>query len=233
MRILVLRAAQDAARTAKELQGRRHKVVVSPLIEFVPTKAPLPSGPFDALIATSAQAFTHMDPFDVLSLKPLPFLCVGTRPGMAALKLGLSSPRLVGTDAASLLRLIPGKYPAGTHFLYLAGEDRKPDLEEGLAAGGYQLTLHETYRADAASKMTVAGRSALEHDEIDVILHYSRRSVEIFLGFVQLHKFDLSTTIHLCLSEDVATPLRELYFENIVISDVPNETSLFEKLARI
>jgi uroporphyrinogen-III synthase len=233
MHILLLRAAQDAARTAQELRSRHHSVVLSSIIEIVPTKTPLPGGTFDGLIVTSAQAFASMDPAVVPSLRPLPFFSVGTRAGLAALKLGLSSPRLIGTDAKSLLRQITEKYPKDSHFLYLAGEDRKPDLEDGLAAAGYKVTLHETYRAEPAAKLTVAARSALEHDEVDVILHYSRRSAEIFLYFALQHKFDLSTTAHLCLSADVAVPLQEAYFDNIVVADIPNEISLLEKLGRM
>ncbi len=230
MKILLLRAAPDAARSAAELQKRGHRPLLSPVIEIVPTGLPLPSGPFEAVIASSAQAFKFLAPEEVERLRDLPLLCVGSRTAAAALKSGFRAASLIAPDAKSLTPLVAAKYAAPAHFIYLAGEDRKPDLEEDLVAAQFQITVHETYSAEAAEKLAPAAVSALEYREIDAILHYSRRSAEIFLGLAAEAKLDLEQTAHFCLSADVAAPLVEAGQPHVIIADTPDETALFRKL---
>lgn len=230
MRILLLRAAADAARSAAELQKRGHRPLLSPVIEIVPTGLPLPSGSFDAVIASSAQAFKFLAPEEVQLLRDLPLLCVGSRTAAAALKSGFRAASLIAPDAKSLAPLVAAKYPAPAHFIYLAGEDRKPDLEEALSAAQFQVTVHETYSAEAAERLVPAAVSALEYREIDAILHYSRRSAEIFLDLAADAKLDLEQTAHFCLSADVAAPLVEAGQPHVIIADTPDETALFRKL---
>jgi len=230
MRILLLRASEDAARSAAGLQKNGHRPLLSPVIEIVPTGLPLPSGRYDALIATSAQAFKFLSREDAQQLKPLPLLCAGSRTAVAALKNGLGQASVIAPDVKSLAGDIAAKFSPPAHLLYLAGEDRKPDLEEALAAGGFQLTLHEIYGADAADKLNSAALNAIEHGEIDAILHYSRRSAEIFLHLAKDAHLDLSQSAHVCLSADVAAPLAEAGLERIIVADTPNEAALFAKL---
>jgi uroporphyrinogen-III synthase len=92
------------------------------------------------------------------------------------------------------------------------------------------LTVHETYTAEPAEKLTIGAVNAIEHHEIDAILHYSRRSAEVFLDLAANAKLDLAQTVHLCLSADIATPLVEQGLPHIIIADAPNETALFAKL---
>jgi uroporphyrinogen-III synthase len=197
--ILLLRAADDAARSAAELQKRGHRLVLSPVIEIVPLGLPLPEGPFDGVIATSAQAFKFMPREDAEQLRTLPLLCVGSRGALAALRLGFPQALIIAPDAKSLTPQIIAKLPPPAHFLYLAGEDRKPDLEDDLAAAQFQVTIHEMYSAEAAEKLTSQALSAIEDGAIDAILHYSRRSAEIFLSLAEEAQLDLSRPAHICL----------------------------------
>ncbi len=160
----------------------------------------------------------------------LPLFCVASRTAAAALKSGFRAASLIAPDAKSLAPLIAAKFASPAHFIYLAGEDRKPDLEEGLLAAQFQLTLHETYAAEPAEKLTPASVSAIEYREIDAILHYSRRSAEIFLGLAAEAKLDLQPIAHLCLSADVAAPLIETGHARVIIADTPDEMALFRKL---
>ncbi len=230
MRVLLLRAAADAARSAAELQKKGHRPLISPVIEIVPTGTAVPPGPFDAVIATSAQAFKFLAPKEVQELRDLPLLCVGSRTAAAALKSGFRAASIIAPDAQNLTPQIVAKFSSPAHFLYLAGEDRKPDLETSLSAAQFQLTLHESYAAEAAERLVPAAVSALEYREIDAILHYSRRSAEIFLGLAADAKLDLGRVAHLCLSADVAAPLVEAGQEHVIVADTPDETALFRKL---
>jgi len=230
MRILLLRAGEDAARSAPPLQKMGHQVVHSPVIEFADTGARVPNDAYHAVLATSPQAFGSLDDEEIGALRTLPLYCVGSRASLAAIKIGLRSPHIIGRDAAGLAEQLIKKYPAPVHFLYLAGSDRKPDLEDSLNAAGHRVTAHETYRADPVKRLSRAAGSALEYGDIDIVLHYSRRSVEIFMGLAKAAKLDLATPAHFCLSADVAVPLQQAGYEKIVIADEPNENSMFSKL---
>ncbi len=59
MRLLLTRAAEDAARTRALLEARGHRVVLSPVLRYAGTGASLPGEPPDAVVATSARAFAH------------------------------------------------------------------------------------------------------------------------------------------------------------------------------
>jgi len=230
MRILLLRAPEDAARSAPPLQKMGHQIVLSPVIEFKETQTPVPNDAYHAILATSAQAFGSLDEEEIGALRTLPLYCVGSRASFAAIKTGLHSPYLIGQTAESLAQQLIKKYPAPVHFLYLAGSDRKPDLENALTGAGHRITVHETYRAEPVKKLSRAAASALEYGDIDIVLHYSRRSVEIFMALASTSKLDLTIPAHFCLSPDVAVPLQQAGYENIVIAEEPNENSMFSKL---
>ena len=85
MRILLTRAKADAERTATKLAARGHSVIISPVIEIVETQAAIPSGRFDAIIGTSAHAFTS----GTRMLANIPLYAVGERTREAALRAAL------------------------------------------------------------------------------------------------------------------------------------------------
>ena len=57
MRLLLLRAAEDAARTRLTLEAAGHAVLVSPVLVFESTEESWPRRAPDGLIATSSRAF--------------------------------------------------------------------------------------------------------------------------------------------------------------------------------
>ncbi len=128
MRVLLLRAPPDAARSAAELQKKGHRPLLSPVIEIVPTGLALPQGAFDAVLGTSAQAFKFLKRDEAPLLRDLPLYCVGSRAAADALKSGFRAAQIIAPDAKSLAGQIEAKLSAPAHFLYLAGEDRKADL---------------------------------------------------------------------------------------------------------
>ncbi|MFD0460673.1 hypothetical protein ACFQY9_00920 [Microvirga aerilata] len=56
MRVLVTRSPDAAARTARKLAVRGHEACLAPVTRIVPTGAPVPDGPYIALIVTSARS---------------------------------------------------------------------------------------------------------------------------------------------------------------------------------
>lgn len=224
-RVLVTRPADQAARTAKRLAALGHQPVVAPALEIVPTGAAPPDEPFDLILATSAQAFAGWSAPH--SLREAPLACVGETTAEAGKAAGFT-PILVAPRAAALVeRLVAAHRPGSA--LYLAGRDRKPDLEQGLRAAGWRLRLLETYEARPVAAWPPAVAAALEKGEIDAVLHYSPRSAEAALGL--MGDGPARGLLHLCMSEDVAALCRvRVPGEKILTAFQPDEDSLLELL---
>ena len=93
MRVLVLRDHDAAVETAAALTRLGHDAILGPVIDIAPTSMPLPSGSFDALLATSRHAFSHG--LDVQRWgKHLPVFAVGRRTAEAARASGFDDVRI-------------------------------------------------------------------------------------------------------------------------------------------
>ena len=204
MRLLLTRGIAESDRTRAMLEAAGHHVVVSPVISFVAVESAWPDEPARGILATSARAFLGLTVETAEARRALPLYLVGRHTEAAARASGFTGPALVAPDAARLLTTMPAN--PDQPLVYLAGRDRKADLEDGLAARNRRLLVVETYRAEAARSLTSEALAALEADAIDGVLHFSRRSASIFLALGVGH--DVGRIRHFCLSADVALPLR-------------------------
>ena len=59
------------------------------------------------------------------------------------------------------------------------------------------------------------------------MLHYSRRSAEIFLGLARKAGLDLARINHICISHDAAVPLLDAGIHGVLIAKVPDEPAMF------
>ena len=202
MRILVTRALQDAALTAAKLQALGHEPVLAPVLEIVPCEFVWPAKP-QAMIATSAHAFIVPPPQD---WHDLPLYVVGDATARAGAQAGFTQLVSARGDVGNLAELLSVNESIST--LYLAGKHRKPDLE--IAFPG--IAILETYEARACDHLPLDALDQLKSNRINVVLHYSRRSAEIFLKLLHRHSIDVSKldVTHICLSADVAMPLQML-----------------------
>ncbi len=180
--------------------------LLSPVLEIVATGAAIPKGPFDAVLATSAKGLEFCA--EAGELQTLPLHAVGARTEKIARELGLR-PDLFAGEARTLLPLILARHETPARFLYLAGRDRQAALENGLRAAGHDVTIIETYRAQAAECFTDEALRALSRGEVAAVLHYSRRSAGIFLALARDAGLEdaLAGIDHLALSKNVAAPL--------------------------
>ncbi|PPD45333.1 MAG: hypothetical protein CTY15_04475 [Methylocystis sp.] len=228
-RVLVLRAREDALRTSDKLRAMGFTPVISPVLEIVATGGAIPPGDYDAVLASSAKGVEFAGE-DAQAFKALPFHAVGAKTAKAAEVRGWR-PEIVAGNAEAILPLLLARYPAPAHFLYLAGRDRQPTLEAGLRAGGQVITPVNIYQAQAATALTEEARAALAAGEIEVALHYSRRSVEIFLSLVETAGLapHLASATHVALSDDVAIPL-EANGLKIRRAQMPDEAHVLEAL---
>jgi uroporphyrinogen-III synthase len=229
MRILLTRARTDAERTAARLAALGHSANISPVFEIVATEAAVPSDGFDAIVATSAHAFTG----DLRSVGRSRLYAVGERTREAAERAGWSGPIHVGGTAQAVVALLHADLRQGQRFLYLAGRDRKPEIETAAKETGLEIQIVETYAAREIRDVgTEAGR-ALRTGEVDAVLHYSRRSADLFIAMVERAELwpQAARLRHYALSNDVAAPLIAAGAQTLVAAK-PHEDDLLALLAR-
>ena len=210
MRLLVTRAAREAGETARQLRERGHEVLVSPVLEMRAAGAFVPTDPFDAVLVTSGQALRVLTQGQVNRISRRPLWVVGARTAAVALSRGLPAPAVVAEDVAKLAASLREAGDSFRNVLYLAGQDRKPDLESACEAMGLSVKTAVLYEALAADELSAEGRAALLAGSLDGVLHFSRRSAALFLALADAANLSDrigAPVIHWCLSGDVARPL--------------------------
>jgi uroporphyrinogen-III synthase len=234
MQVLVTRPMEQAAETAAILAVLGHEAVISPVIDIAPTGASWPSRTIDFLLATSARAFEalHTAPeFPTAETRRLlPLYLVGQKTLTAARSAGFTGPAIIAADVKDLVPKLIAQLRSYTRALYLAGHDRKPDLEKTCADAGFALDVLETYAAAAASRLHDEALAALDDGAIGAVLHYSRRSAAIFLELLEAEGFDPAALHHIAISEDTAAPLRESDVPSLAVAAQPDEDSMLALL---
>jgi uroporphyrinogen-III synthase len=178
MRVLLTRPEADAKKTAGRLKTLGHDAVICPLFEIISTQTPAPATPFDALIATSAHAFqAHAG--EVAHLRDLPLYLVGERSALAAREKGFTQIVHVAPDAKTLAIAIAQEKSRARTFLYLAGRERRPELEASLAALGHAVApwiVYETSETEDISALVQEWRTGM----LDAVMHFSPRSAALY-----------------------------------------------------
>ncbi len=185
MLVLVTRPAEQALETLVKLAARGHEAVLSPVAAIAPARAHWPAGTIDVLVATSARAFEAFQTapeFPTPETKHLlPLFVVGQRTLEAARAAGFTGAARVAIDVKELAPKLIAHLRSTSTALYLAGRERKPDLENTCVSAGFKLMLLETYGAEAAASLSEEALVALDAGAVDAVLHYSQRSAAIFL----------------------------------------------------
>lgn len=226
MRIVVTRPQADGERTAAQLEALGHEVLVAPLMRIEPVPADL-AGNWSAIAITSANALQVPPP---AGLAGLPVFTVGARTAEAARQGGYEDVSAASGGTKDLVRLIISRRTGEkAPVLYLAGEDRAGDLVAELAARGIGTELKIVYRAVAEPFPTMLA-AALEAGDVDAVLHFSRRSAELFVaGARSANVADPALDVrHLCLSAQVAEPLAGA--SRVVVAAQPEEAALLALL---
>ena len=231
MRVLITRPEHEGRRTAAQLAALGHEPVLAPLTQIIAIPANPPADPFDGVIVTSAQAIRPpcLPKLDRQVLK-LPLYVVGRRTAEEAQKAGFERLEAVAANAAELSDRI-GHIQPGARLLYLAGRDRKPDLERALAGAGIQVAVVETYEARALDSLPHNAHDALWDGRIEAVLHFSRRSAELFVDLARKAGVAAaaSRARHCAISVDAAAPLAG-FANRIAIAKTPDARALFETL---
>jgi uroporphyrinogen-III synthase len=234
VRFLVTRPQPDAQRTAAALLARGHEAIVASLLQIeVSSDADLGPGPWSAVLITSANAVHAVTGHArIAELKAAPAFAVGRRSAEAARAAGFADVTSADGDAADLARLVRTRVAASARVLYLAGEERSGDLAGKLA--GLDVRTIAIYRAVGAAALPRAAHEALVAGEIGGVLHYSRRSAEVYVNAARATGLlaEALAPSHYCIAAQVAEPLAAAGATDIRIAVQPEEQSLLALVDR-
>ncbi len=224
-RVALFRERKDVNATAAQLRRLGFSVACLPAIEIRTRPVRPQRSQYDAVVATSDKAFHADGPRDTSS----PLYVVGARTGRAAEARGwrLASPP--ARDADELITTLAGALKPEASVLYLAGRDRKEVIEAALS-GAFALEVVEAYAAEARAAWRPTEARALA--SCVAALHYSRRSAELAAALAKAAGVEtcfLKLT-HVCMSADVAEPLRAMGATGVAIAETPDEAGLFRRL---
>ncbi|HZZ60519.1 MAG TPA: uroporphyrinogen-III synthase [Roseiarcus sp.] len=226
LRVALFRAGGDGARSGMKLRRLGFSVDCLPVVEIAPVRVKPARERYDAIVATSAKAFIGQTTLEAAA----PFYAVGARTARAAEAHGWRLAAPPAPDAAQLIETLRRELPPTASVLYLAGRDRKPALEDALD-GFCALEVVEAYAAEARDSWRPAEIRALS--SCSAALHYSRRSAALAARLAENsgqaeHFLALR---HICLSDDVAEPLRTIGARSVVVAERADEAALFAALS--
>jgi len=234
LRVLVTRPEPGASRTARRLAEAGYFPVVLPLTE---TQAlggqEIPSGGFDAVVLTSANAARFADAALIRVAASLPCFTVGAETAAIAREAGIADVRPTGGTAGTLADAVVASTPERARILYLCGRVRRPDMESILIASGRHVAAVETYDMVETFPTEAQLRATFGTGPIDAALVYSGKGAEALValfGRDGLGEDRPGETVFICISERAAMPLTASG-ARMRISATPDEEGLFAALA--
>jgi uroporphyrinogen-III synthase len=241
MSILVTRPHPDNEATAEGLRARGHAVLLAPVLKFEPVAFHDESeAPYGAILVTSANAIRAVtSQLREFGLLQLPLFAVGVHTAAAAREAGFAEVIVAGGDAASLRdkvmqsardKLLKKK----STLLYLAGADLSRDLGGELGAEGFSVVTQTTYRMAPVKHLPREVCEGFAAHGVEAVLHYSRRSARAFLDAARDEGVEISALAipQCCLSETVASVLRDAGASQVLVAATPDENALFDTLER-
>ena len=234
MRLLVTRPEPDATRTAAELGARGHTVVVAPLLSVAFPPPPADMARPAAIVVTSQNGVRALSRWPaVAGWRGAPVFAAGPATARAMAALGFGDVR-TGDDAARLAETVVGELaPDAGPILYPAARDRGGRLERTLAEAGFELTVVEAYRAEAAPALPGAARVALASGSLDGVLLYSRRTATILRALAGAAGLGeaLAALAYFVISTQVVDALGAIG-ATIYVAERPDEDSLLALIPR-
>jgi len=241
MAVLVTRPHPEDETTAAALRARGYEVLQAPMLRFEPVPfTDEESGEYGAVIVTSANALRGLKPqLGDGKLLKLPLFAVGEHTGSAARAAGFENVITASGDAGMLRDLVLAgvkkkQLQNASPLLYLAGADLARDLSGELGSRGFTVVTHTTYRMSAVAGLPIESCQAFAANQVEAVLHYSRRSARAFLEAVRSAGVEISglAVPHCCISEGVGSVLRDAGATRVIVAASPDENALFDVLDR-
>ena len=238
MAILVTRPLPDGETTAGALRTRGFEVVLAPMLRFEPVAFHDDGDAYGAVVVTSANALRAIAPrLPGSPLLKLPLFAVGDHTADAARGCGFANVISAKSDADGLRERVLASVKAKalkktSPLLYLAGADLARDLPGELGERGFTVVTQTTYRMVAVPSLPDEARRAFAANEVNAVLHYSRRSARAFLEAVRAAGVEISALSlpQGCLSAAIATVLRDAGAARVFVASAPDEGALLVAL---
>jgi uroporphyrinogen-III synthase len=241
MAILVTRPQPDNAATVAALRAKGFTVLPVPMLRFEPVAFQDDSDArYVAVIVTSANALRAAEGQPAMNrLKQLPMFTVGERTAETAREIGFSNVISADGDATALRDLMVAsvrakKLKKTDTLLYLAGADLARDLAGELGERGFNVVTQTTYRMVPIVSLPRDVCDAFTSSGVEAVLHYSRRSARAFLDAARAGGVEISALAipQCCLSEAIASIVRDAGATQVMVARAPDEKALFEALGR-
>lgn len=241
MAILVTRPHPDDETTAAGLRARGFEVLLAPMLRFEPAAFHDDADAhYGAVIVTSANALRGIESqLKGSPLLKLPLFAVGEHTAEAARRIGFEQVIPAKGDAASLRDLVAASVKAkalkkASPLLYLAGADLARDLAGELGERGFTVVTQTTYRMVPLSSLPRETCDAFAANQVEAVLHYSRRSARAFLESVRAAGVEISalSVPQCCISAGVASVVRDAGATRVMAAASPDENALFAALDR-
>jgi uroporphyrinogen-III synthase len=241
MAVLVTRPQPDNEATAATLRARGFEVLLAPMLRFEALAFHDDSDAhYDAVIVTSANALRGFErhPSGQRLLK-LPLFAVGEHTADAARHAGFGHVIAAHGDVAALREAVLASVKAkqvkkaGT-LLYLAGADLARDLAGDLGERGFTVVTHTTYRMIPVSELPRTISDGFAANQVEAVLHYSRRSARAFLEATRTAGVEISALAipQCCISDAVTSIVRDAGATQVLTASRPDENALLEALMR-
>ena len=241
MAVLVTRPHPDDEATAAGLRAKGLEVLRAPMLRFEPVAFHDDlDARYGAVIVTSANAVRGLTPHLTGSrLLKLPLFAVGEHTAGAARDVGFENVIPANGDATALRELMLASVKAkelkkASTLLYLAGADLARDLAGELGERGFSVVTHTTYRMIPVASLPRDVCDAFAANQVEAVLHYSRRSARAFLEAVRTAGVEISALAipQCCISAAVASVVRDAGAPQVTVAASPDENTLFEALDR-
>jgi uroporphyrinogen-III synthase len=241
MAVLVTRPHPDDEATAASLRARGFEVLRAPMLRFEPVAFhDDEDAAYGAVIVTSANALRGIAPhLNGSRLLTLPLFAVGERTAAAARSSGFENVTAAEGDATGLRDLVLASVKTkalkkASTLLYLAGADLGRDLAGELGERGFTVVTHTTYRMSPVASLPPETREAFAANQVEAVLHYSRRSARAFLDAARAAGVEISALAipQCCISAAVAAVVRDAGATQVMVAASPDEKALFEALDR-
>ena len=243
MRVLVTRPQPGADRTASRLISLGHTPVILPLFKafhFRDIAVQMMSHPCSAIVMTSAEAFTVLEPVrdQITHLFPVPIFAVGSATAEVARNFGFNNIFTGTSGGADLADMICEQAKSNRKIIenlfYLAGQPRSNDLESQLAAHKIRCRTETVYEMRPTEITEGELRNVIVQQAPDAILFYSAEATRRFFNLATINGSDnmVKDVRLLCLSRNIAAVIPQNLEKNVEISIRADETSLMDLLSQ-
>ena len=232
--VLITRPEEDALPLAETLRARDLRVLIEPMLRIKPIRdVKIDLNGVQALLFSSSngvRAFAALN-----KNRDLPAFTTGEASARVARNLGFKTVDGADGDVNGLVRLVRHRVkPDGGALFHGAGSVVAGDLASQLTALGYTLRREVVYEAVQADELSPPLLQKFDAGEIDMVLLFSPRTVETFLGLMKAGgKLDtLSAATALCMSRQVADAARNATWRNVEVAERPELNAMLSLIDR-